>query len=97
MTSWVIAGIVALVVVAVLWPPTPRALGRLARRLYAYARILPRARRNRTDYLRWLVRRPAIFAAVNAYEMAVLAGNSVDPRMKYLASLKASSLTGCPF
>jgi hypothetical protein len=82
MTLWVIAGILGVLVVAALWPPTPRALGRLARRLYAYASILPRARRNRADYLRWLVRRPAIFAAVNAYETAVLTGNSVDPRLK---------------
>jgi hypothetical protein len=92
---WLIAGIVFLVVA--LWPPTPRALGRLARRLLGYTKILPRAKRNRTDYLRWLVRRPALFAAVNAYEASFLAGNGVDLRLKYLASLKASSLTGCPF
>ncbi len=93
---WLIAAVVV-VVLAVLWPPTPKAIARLGRRLLAYAQILPNARRNRADYLRWLVRRPAIFGAVNAYETAVLVSNGVDPRVKYLASLKASSLTGCPF
>lgn len=92
---WLLAG--AVVLVLALWPVTPRALGRLARRASAYLKIAPRARRNRTDYVRWLVRRPALFAAVSAYENAVLVSNGVEPRVKYLASLKASSLTGCPF
>ena len=70
---------------------------RLLRRLLAYGRVLPSARRNRTDLLRHLVRRPAILAAVGAYETAVLASNRVDARLKYLATTKASSLIGCPF
>lgn len=93
MNPWLIVGIVAVVL---LWPPTPKALGRFTRRLFGYARILPRAKRNRIDLARWLVRRPALFAAVYAYE-AVLVTNGVDPRLKYLASLKASSLAGCPY
>jgi alkylhydroperoxidase family enzyme len=70
---------------------------RLLRRLLGYARIARGARRNRSDYYRWLVRRPALLLAVNTYEAAVLASNRVEPRLKYLASLKASSLVGCPF
>ena len=70
---------------------------RLIDRLQAYARILPDGRRNRTDALRYLVRRPALLGAILAYEVAVLASNRVDPRVKYLAMLKSSSLTGCPF
>jgi hypothetical protein len=70
---------------------------RLLRRLLAYARILPNGRRNRTDALRYLIRRPALLAAIGAYETAVLASNRVDPRLKYLAVLKSSSLVGCPF
>lgn len=95
MTPWLIA--VALVLLLVLWPPTPRALRRLGRRLRGFLAIVPRARRNRTDLVRWLVRRPALLAAVNTYEGAVFAGNGVDTRLKYLATLKTSSLTGCPF
>jgi hypothetical protein len=41
---------------------------RLLRRLSAYARILPNGRRNRTDALRYLIRRPALLAAIGAYE-----------------------------
>jgi len=70
---------------------------RLLRRLRAYAQIAPRGRRNRADALRYLIRRPALLAAIGAYEGAVLASNRVDPRLKYLAVLKASSLAGCPF
>ena len=70
---------------------------RLPRKLWALARVLPRARRNRTDLLRHLVYRPAILGAVAAYESAVLLGSQADARLKALAELKASSLVGCPF
>jgi alkylhydroperoxidase family enzyme len=63
----------------------------------AYLRIARDARRNRTDLYRWLVRRPALLGAVNGYEFAILISNRVEPRLKYLAALKASSLVGCPF
>jgi hypothetical protein len=70
---------------------------RLVQRLRGYAHILPRARRNRTDLLRYLIRRPALLAAIGSYEGAVLVSNRVDPRLKYLAVVKASTVTGCPF
>ena len=70
---------------------------RLLRRLRGYVRLLPRARRNRTDLLRYLIRRPALLAAVGGYEAAVLASNRVEPRLKYLAAVKASTIAGCPF
>lgn len=70
---------------------------RLADRLRAYSRVVPRARRNRTDLLRFLARRPALMAAVSGYETALLVSNRADPRLKLLATVKASSLIGCPF
>lgn len=70
---------------------------RLLRRLWAYGKVLPRASRNRTDFVRYLIRRPAIMAAVGTYETAVLFSNRVDTRVKALAGIKASSLIGCPF
>ena len=98
MTAWLIVAIVAVVLLAVAtWPPTPRAFGRLLRRLGGYARVLPRAKRNRTYVLGWLGRRPSLLAANQAYETAVLFANGTDTRLKYLAGLKASSLAGCPF
>ena len=70
---------------------------RLARKLRAYAGVLPRARRNRTDLMGWMVRRPALLGAIGAYETAVVLSNRIDPRVKTLATLKASMRTGCPF
>ncbi len=66
-------------------------------RLRTYARILPRARRNRADLVRHLVRRPGLLAAMNVYETALLASNRTDERLKALAQLKVSGLIGCPF
>lgn len=62
-----------------------------------FARRLPRYRESPADLLRLLVRRPAILAAVGTYETALLVSGRVDGRLKALASLKASSLIGCPF
>jgi hypothetical protein len=70
---------------------------RLTRRLRAYGAIAPRGRRNRTDALRYLLRRPALLAAIGSYETAVMVSNRVEPRLKYLATLKASGIAGCPF
>ena len=70
---------------------------RLLRKLWVYARVLPRARRNRTDLMAWMGRRPALLGAIGAYESAVVVSNRLDPRVKALASLKASMQAGCPF
>ena len=75
----------------------PRQIGFLAR-LRAYATVAARPRQRAIPQLdRLLARRPALLLGVGAFETAVLAANSVDARLKYLASLKASSLVGCPF
>ncbi len=70
---------------------------RLTRRISSYARILPRARRNHTDLVRWMVRRPQILAGMAAYETGLIAANKADARLKALAGLRTSSLIGCPF
>lgn len=67
------------------------------KRLAAYARIMRGAKRNQTDLMQYIGRRPAIAGAIGAYEMAVLFSNRVDIRVKYLASMRASALLGCPF
>jgi hypothetical protein len=56
-----------------------------------------KANRNTTDLARYLIRRPVIAMAIGGYETAVLVSNSIDPRVKYLACLRASSVIGCPF
>jgi hypothetical protein len=70
---------------------------RFLHRLAGTIRVLSKARRNRTDLHRYLMRRPLLLMAMNGYEAAVLASNRVEPRLKYLASVKTSSLVGCPF
>lgn len=94
---WWIVGVVVVLFLVYVWPPTPRALGHLMKRLAAELRVLSRAKRNRTDFLGYAIRRPALFVANNAGEMAQIAMNGVDPRVKILASVKASMLAGCPF
>jgi len=66
-------------------------------KLRAYARVLPKARRNRTDLAGYLVRRPALLLATSAYETALMMSSRLPNDLKALASLKASTLIGCPF
>jgi hypothetical protein len=66
-------------------------------RVRAELSTLLKAKRNRTDLLRYLIRRPALLVAVGTYETALLASGSVDSRLKALAQIKTSSLIGCPF
>jgi hypothetical protein len=70
---------------------------RTLQKLLVELRVFARARRNRTDLLRYLVRRPAILAGVSVYEAALLVSSRVDTRRKALAQVKASALIGCPF
>ena len=48
------------------------------------------------DLLRLLLKRPAILVGVSAFETALLASGKTDGRLKALASVKTSSLVGCP-
>ena len=68
---------------------------RLAARLKAYATLRPR--RNHFDFVRQVVRRPAIALAIVTSETAVVLSNRTEARTKQLAAIKASSLIGCPF
>jgi hypothetical protein len=47
--------------------------------------------------VRYLIRRPALLAAVGTYENALLFSSRVDTRVKAIAQVKTSSLVGCPF
>jgi hypothetical protein len=71
-------------------------MGLLAK-LRAYATVLPRAKRNRTEIVRLYGRRPGLGVAVGAMETAELLSGTVDINLKALASLKTSSRIGCPF
>jgi hypothetical protein len=66
-------------------------------KLRAYSKVFARARYRRVlDLLRLLAKRPAILAAVGTYETALLFSGRVDSRPKYLAQLKAASLSAAP-
>ena len=65
--------------------------------LRSYLAVLPKARRNRVDLLRWLIRRPQLLSANAGYEMALLASAKTDPRLKALSELKAGTLITCDY
>ena len=60
-------------------------------------RVLSKAKRNRMDVLRYLLRRPTLLAAMVGYETALLLSSQAETRLKVLAQVKASALIGCPF
>jgi hypothetical protein len=66
-------------------------------KIVAEAKVFRRARRNRTDLLGFLIRRPALLAAVGVYETALMLSSRADTRLKLLAQVRTSSLIGCPF
>ena len=70
---------------------------RTLRKVVAEMRVLARARRNRLDLVRFLIRRPALLGAVGTYETALLFSSRADSRLKALAQVKTSALVGCPF
>ena len=49
------------------------------------------------DLLRLLLKRPAILMGVSAFETALLTSGKTNGHLKALASIKSSSLIGCPF
>jgi hypothetical protein len=66
-------------------------------KLRAYSRVVGKATRNRTDLVSHLVRRPALLAAVGVHETALFVSGKAPERLKNLASLRTSSMIGCPF
>lgn len=59
--------------------------------------VLGQARRNRTDLIRALARRPQLLAATGVFELGVAASARVDARLKILAELKAASIVACEY
>jgi len=67
------------------------------RKIAAEISVIVRARRNRWDLLRFLIRRPALLASVSVYETGLMLSSRADTRWKALAGVKTSALVGCPF
>lgn len=70
---------------------------RALRQLATVLRTLTRARRNRTDLLRALVRRPQLLVGTGAFELGLVLSARVDPHLKALVNVRAASLIGCEF
>ncbi len=72
-------------------------MGQFIEKIRAYAKVIPRASRNRGDLVGWMWRRPQLLGAIGVYESALLSSGQAPTRLKALAMLRTSSLIGCPF
>ena len=70
---------------------------RFLKRFVGLFRVLGRAKRNRLDLPRWLVRRPPLLAATALTEALLVTQNRVDHRLKVLAGTKAAAMVGCEY
>ncbi|HEY3002728.1 MAG TPA: hypothetical protein VGJ44_10300, partial [Kribbellaceae bacterium] len=69
----------------------------MLKRIWVHLRVLGKARRNRSDLLGWLGRRPQILVAQAAYESALLLTARLDSELKMLATAKAAAMANCEF
>lgn len=69
----------------------------ILRRLWVYARVMRKARRNRGDLLGWLVRRPQLLVAQGAYESSLLMMGRLPAELKTLAVAKAAMIVNCEY
>jgi AhpD family alkylhydroperoxidase len=70
---------------------------KILQRMRAMVRVLASARRNRTDFLRAIARRPQLAVGHAVFETAVLFSAKVEPRLKQLAELKVAAIIGCEY
>ncbi|MGH8995278.1 MAG: hypothetical protein ACRDYB_04495 [Acidimicrobiales bacterium] len=78
-------------------PPSGPGILSIGRNALTQLRVMSRAKRNRTDLLRYMARRPALLGAMVGYETALLVSSRAPDRLKILADVKATALIGCPF
>lgn len=70
---------------------------RTLRQLRSNLGILRKARRNRLDLVRALIRRPQLALGTIVMELGIATSARVDPRLKILAELKAASIVACEY
>ncbi|WP_067821105.1 carboxymuconolactone decarboxylase family protein [Nocardia inohanensis] len=66
-------------------------------RTWNYIKAFGRARKNQSDLVGWLIRRPLVLLGTMFYETVLLLSNRLDPHLKELAELKAAALVNCQF
>ncbi|WP_431969980.1 carboxymuconolactone decarboxylase family protein [Nocardia sp. bgisy134] len=70
---------------------------RTVQRIRSHVGAFRRARRNRTDLVGWLGRRPQLLVSTAVYETMSIFANRLDPHLKDLAELKTAGLVNCEF
>lgn len=70
---------------------------RMIKRFWIHVVVLLSPKRNKTDLLRLLARRPQWGVAVATAEGALLAMGRTDPQLKALAGAKAAMIVNCEF
>ena len=70
---------------------------RALRQLVTNVGVLLKARRNRFDLVRALVRRPQLLVGVGLYELAIGLSALVEPKLKVLAETKAAAIVACEY
>lgn len=67
------------------------------RQLATNVSVLFKARRNRLDLVRALVRRPQLLIGVGLYEVAIGLSARVAPKLKVLAEMKVAAIVACEY
>ncbi|MCM6773124.1 carboxymuconolactone decarboxylase family protein [Nocardia sp. CDC159] len=70
---------------------------RAIKRIWQYMRAFGSARRNRTDLVGWLIRRPQLLLSTLFFETMLLFANRLDPKLKELAELKIAGMINCEY
>ncbi len=70
---------------------------RVLHQIAGHLAVFARARRNRVDLVRAMIRRPQLLLAIAVYEVAGGMSARVDTRLKILAELKVAALVNCEY
>lgn len=70
---------------------------RALNKMWKYTKVLTKAKRNRSYYFGWLIRRPLVAFANFVYEFCLMFSNRMDPKLKQLAEMKAAAMVNCEF
>ena len=69
----------------------------ILRRIWSHLLVFSKARRNRTDLIKPLLRRPQLAVAMGFYESALLTMGRIEPELKVLAVAKTAMMVNCEF
>ena len=70
---------------------------RMLKRIWIHIRVFGKATQNKSDLVRWLIRRPQYLFATGFVETMLLLSGRLDPELKTLATAKAAGMANCEF